>query len=56
MYKEFDMRGVGKKSTLSKTGFGATTDKLRKVGKKKEKKKEKKSSPLHCAGIGGLRR
>lgn len=27
MYKEFDMRGVGKKSTLSKTGFGATTDK-----------------------------
>lgn len=27
MYKEFDMRGVGVKSKLSKTGFGATTEK-----------------------------
>merc|ERR1711991_265960 len=29
MYKEFDMRGVGKQSALAKVGFGATTEKYR---------------------------
>merc|ERR1712159_976737 len=29
MYKEFDMRGVGKASALSKVGFGGSTDTYR---------------------------